>query len=556
MSAKPTVAQIGHIIGNRYRITSELPGENSLWAYKASDREHEGKFVRIEVLSSQWANRPAERQRFLSEARRQEMLLHDNIVEIYDVQEAESLVYVVMEYLQSETMWDMLERFRPPLGMDAIAQLSRPMFESIGYAHSVNTIHGNIHPGNILLGWLEEHPVLKVRGFGTPQGVDPNRLDQLKAAPFLPPEVVSHTSHVDHRADIYSLGACLYLIATGQPPFKGAYQQMMEDILTIDPIYPCEITSACPPVLADFIVKCMGKTPDARYQSCEHALAEIDRLSPYTSGRLQVDIVGLNPPPKPESQAEKVPFKVPQADKAPKARPRALKGAPPSDRPPWLIPLAVIAVLLLAAGGYWFLTRSSRKLCKDGESRPCYTGPEGTKGVGLCFEGKQTCSNGAFGGCVEQVIPTKELCNGKDDDCDGKIDNLPAFANIGKDCKTPEGACMTPGKYVCADDGKSLRCKAKRKPKNSSDTSQLTLLLVPEEEPLKIKWQGKTYKAKALFCLPRPKARRVYVTLQRKGYYTCRLRLKRRSWEKGTLTLELKRRKRGRYRMRRSYCMQ
>jgi len=94
--------------------------------------------------------------------------------------------------------------------------------------------------------------------------------------------------------------------------------------------------------------------------------------------------------------------------------------------------------------------------CTNGSKRPCYTGPQETKGKSHCKAGYQTCQNNRWGTCIDQILPKKELCNGKDDDCDGKVDEN--FRRKGRAC----GDCLTRGRYRCSKDKKRLYCAKRR----------------------------------------------------------------------------------------------
>ena len=101
--------------------------------------------------------------------------------------------------------------------------------------------------------------------------------------------------------------------------------------------------------------------------------------------------------------------------------------------------------------------------CKPKEVQSCYSGTPETKGKGTCQEGKKTCKDdgSGFSKCTGEVLPKKETCNNKDDDCDGKTDE--DFANLGKSCTKGTGGCKATGKYACKSDGSSTECDAKAK---------------------------------------------------------------------------------------------
>ena len=94
----------------------------------------------------------------------------------------------------------------------------------------------------------------------------------------------------------------------------------------------------------------------------------------------------------------------------------------------------------------------------EGVDRVCYTGPSGTQGKGLCASGKQQCDKGKWQQCVGSVIPQRECCNGKDDDCDGQTDE--DFTRLGHTCSVGTGECKSTGKYVCRSDGRGVECNA------------------------------------------------------------------------------------------------
>jgi hypothetical protein len=93
---------------------------------------------------------------------------------------------------------------------------------------------------------------------------------------------------------------------------------------------------------------------------------------------------------------------------------------------------------------------------------PCYTGPSNTKDVGECKSGVKTCTNGTLSACMNEVLPKTELCDGKDNDCDGQTDE--DFVTKGAPCEVGVGGCIRKGVFVCAQGGAKLECSAKPAP--------------------------------------------------------------------------------------------
>ncbi len=97
--------------------------------------------------------------------------------------------------------------------------------------------------------------------------------------------------------------------------------------------------------------------------------------------------------------------------------------------------------------------------CKPGIEEPCYGGPKNTAGRGICVEGTRRCGEDArWGACKGEVLPTREICDGKDNDCDGIVDN--GFERHGALCWRGQGACRSQGTWRCAPDGSKSECDA------------------------------------------------------------------------------------------------
>tara|TARA_B100001989_G_scaffold253210_1_gene238881 strand:- start:9405 stop:11462 length:2058 start_codon:yes stop_codon:yes gene_type:complete len=97
-----------------------------------------------------------------------------------------------------------------------------------------------------------------------------------------------------------------------------------------------------------------------------------------------------------------------------------------------------------------------QKTCKDGETRPCFSGPESAKGVGRCRAGVQTCQAEKWSTCKEERLPRKERCNRRDDDCDGRVDE--SFPKLGKTCLVKRHQCTFQGTWRCAKGERALQC--------------------------------------------------------------------------------------------------
>jgi serine/threonine-protein kinase len=260
---------------DRYRLVEHL-GEGSMGVvYRAHD-ETLSRDVAIKfLLPERFAGGEAS-TRFLREARAVARLSHPNIVTLYDVGHEENWHYLVLEYIPGQDLHAlMIERGGPLRAHEALHAI-RGVLAALAYAHAQEIVHRDVKPENIL---LTPDGQVKVADFGLALAQGDVRLTQEGAivgtALYLAPEMITNAP-VDGRADLYAVGAVLYELLSGQPPFVGddplaILSQILNTPVTTMPT-PCLNT----PMDAErVIVKLLAKDPNDRYASAEEVLAAL-----------------------------------------------------------------------------------------------------------------------------------------------------------------------------------------------------------------------------------------------------------------------------------------
>ncbi len=265
-----TPKQIG-----RYEILAEL-GQGAMGTvYRAKDpamdREVALKTIISLVLASDKGGEF--RERFYREARASGKLAHPGIVAVFDVGEHEGLPFLVMEFVSGRTLADAAkqgERFT----LDRICELGQQLAEALGHAHRAGVVHRDIKPANILLTSREVYGIErpKITDFGVAKlaAGHTTMTGQILGTPaFMPPEQFTG-SPIDGRADLFSLGVVLYLLATGEQPFPGeGITAVSYKVVHTDPVPPRKLNPSIPAKFEAIVMKCLAKSPDERYQSGE-----------------------------------------------------------------------------------------------------------------------------------------------------------------------------------------------------------------------------------------------------------------------------------------------
>ncbi len=187
---------------------------------KARDRSLQ-RFLAIKLLSPMLAGSGAARQRFFREARAAAAIVHPNIVPIYAVSAERSLPYLVMPYIGGGNLQHVLDT-HGPLPLERSLSIGLQVAEGLAAAHQQGIVHRDIKPGNLMLD--EGGFRIMITDFGLARALDDATLTGsglLAGTPqYMSPEQARGTA-IDHRSDIYSLGAVLYAMATGRPPVRG-----------------------------------------------------------------------------------------------------------------------------------------------------------------------------------------------------------------------------------------------------------------------------------------------------------------------------------------------
>jgi hypothetical protein len=263
----PLRERITAALGSQYRIEDEIGRGGMSVVYRAQDLRL-NRSVAVKVLPPELALDPAVRSRFRREAQTSAQLSHPNIVPIYDVGEADGVVYFVMALVRGGNLGTLLEQ-RPLRAVDEVRRILAEVADALAYAHLRGVIHRDIKADNILLEF--EGGRCMVTDFGIARAMEEGaRLTQTGIAvgtpTYMSPEQAVGDKHVDGRSDIYSLGVVGYQMLTGRVPFTAgnAMALLLKHVSEL-PQQILDLRPETPRPLADAVERAMAKAADARW---------------------------------------------------------------------------------------------------------------------------------------------------------------------------------------------------------------------------------------------------------------------------------------------------
>ena len=266
-----------HVLIEGYDSLEQIGVGGMAAVYKARKTSID-KVVAIKVLFPYLASDESFIERFKREARAAARIQHENIVNVIDFGESDGSYYIVMEYYDGLTLEDILKD-RNDLPLDVAVQILLDVCFGLESAHSHDTVHRDVKPGNII---FTNQGGIKIADFGLAKKSDATSMitqegKVIGTPAYMSPEQAAGED-VGPQSDIFSLGVVAYELFGQQKPFAGkSYSEVLEKIQTFEPSSVASINPLVQPELEAIVAKMLEKDRDKRYQSCGEVIADLEK---------------------------------------------------------------------------------------------------------------------------------------------------------------------------------------------------------------------------------------------------------------------------------------
>ncbi len=285
-TVSPTASNLppGGSLGD-YELIEEIARGGMGVVFKARQRSLNRLVALKMVLGGPLASAAAQ-QRFLAEAQTVASLQHPNIVAIHEVGQHEGQAFFSMDYVPGRSLSEVLRD--GPLPPRRAAAYARTIAEAVQYAHQRGVLHRDLKPSNVLIDQADQP---RVTDFGLAKRLDDSQLSTLNVQPTLSGQVLGSPNfmspeqaqgrhrEVGPRSDVYSIGALLYHLLTGRPPFQAAtLTEVLRQVVAVEPAAPRVLNPALPRDLETICLKCLEKEIPRRYQTAQALGDELGRF--------------------------------------------------------------------------------------------------------------------------------------------------------------------------------------------------------------------------------------------------------------------------------------
>lgn len=267
----------GVILGNRYELLEKI-GEGGMSEVFKARCNKLNRFVAVKILKKEFCDNVEIVEKFKGEATAIAKLNDSNIVNILDVGTQDDINYIVMELVDGKTLKEIIRKNGKMNYEEAIIAAIQ-VAKALDCAHRNKIIHRDVKPQNIL---VADNGVIKVTDFGIAKSTSASTITNtstiMGSAHYLSPEQAKG-GFIDYRTDLYSLGVVLYEMVTGELPFEAdtavtiALKHLQEQVVP-----PKNINTKIPDSLNKFILKCMEKEPNKRYQTAQDVIRDLEKI--------------------------------------------------------------------------------------------------------------------------------------------------------------------------------------------------------------------------------------------------------------------------------------
>jgi len=261
---------IGQTIHSNLSIKKKLGQGGMGSVYLAENPGLREKKYAVKVLRRELTGKPGFRERFYEEARHQAQLDHANIVQMYDYFNLGDDYFLVLEFVDGQSLADMIDASNTPLPEKQVLAIIRDVLAGLNCAHSKGILHRDVKASNVL---VDSSGRARLTDFGIARqagGIHPSEAGMmLGTAEYMSPEQIRNPETVDHRSDVYSAGILLFEMLTGKLPFTAPSPAAVQQQQLSAPIPdPRAVQPSISKALAAIVTKSMCKDPDARFQGC------------------------------------------------------------------------------------------------------------------------------------------------------------------------------------------------------------------------------------------------------------------------------------------------